>query len=70
MPYAFQIFSVFVASSNTFEPLHQQIVSNILSEGKNWGKDMKYLIPGMTKFLVACVHKFHTEMQSSVPQIQ
>lgn len=58
MGYAFQLYSLFVASStencSLFEALMQSMVANL----NNWNPDMKYLMPSQGQFIVAMLCKY------------
>jgi hypothetical protein len=56
--YAFQIYSLFVANSKTLKQDYWTLADSILSNMANWGKDLKYLIPGLAIFLIALIFKY------------
>ena len=55
--YAFQLYSLFVANSTTLKNTYQVLTESILTNTGNWGKDMKYLIPSLSSFLIAVIFK-------------
>jgi hypothetical protein len=58
MGYAFQIYALFVASSDQNNSLYEALAASCLSNKNNWGKDMKYLIPSLAQFLTSMICKF------------
>jgi hypothetical protein len=66
MGYAFQIYALFVASSDQNNEVFQALVGSILQNKENWNKDMKYLIPSLGQFLIAMLCKFPDYMKQFV----
>ena len=58
MGYAFQIYAVFVACSDTLTDNYKLLTDSILKDLSNWGSDMKYLIPALANFVVAMTFKY------------
>ena len=57
MPYAFQIYSLFVANSSEITQDYQVIVDSILKTQSNWDKNMKYVIPAFVQYVIAMTYK-------------
>lgn len=47
MGYAFQLFSLFVASHAEMLEVYQALVQSLVANTGNWEPDMKYLMPAM-----------------------
>lgn len=58
MGYAFQIYALFVASSDQNNALYEALTNSILQNKENWSKEMKFLIPSLGQFLIAMICKF------------
>jgi hypothetical protein len=58
MGYAFQIYALFVARSDTNCQLYEALTASIIQNQENWGKSMKYLIPSLGQFLISMICKF------------
>jgi hypothetical protein len=56
--YAFQIYSLFIANSTEVTDNYKVLTESILSSKGNWDKDMKYLIPALSQFLIAMIYKY------------
>jgi hypothetical protein len=57
MGYAFQIYAVFVACSDTLKDNYKLLTDSILGKKDNWEADMKYLIPALSNFVVAMIFR-------------
>lgn len=62
MGYAFQIYALFIASSDQISPLYEQLLQSIL-QTSNWNKDVKFLIPSLSQFIIAMMCKFPEYMK-------
>jgi hypothetical protein len=49
---------VLVACSTELKEVYKVITQSILTNIANWGKDMKYLIPAISSFLIAMTFKY------------
>jgi hypothetical protein len=56
--YAFQLYSLFVAASSQLNQNYKYLMDSILQSKANWEKDMKYLIPALTNFVIAMIYKY------------
>lgn len=56
--YSFQIYALFVANSQAMSPNYKVLTDSILANKANWDKDMRYLIPALSNFLVAMIYKY------------
>jgi len=63
MGYAFQLYSLFVASAPQNNEVFTALTSSVLENKQNWNKDMKYLIPSLGQFLIAMICKFPDHMK-------
>lgn len=54
--YAFQLYATFVASADQLSDNYMMLASSIMTES-NWQKDLKYLIPALTTFLITIIAK-------------
>lgn len=68
MGYAFQIYALFVASSDSINELYQQLLQSLL-QPSNWNKDVKHLIPSLGQFIIAMVCKFPEQMKQHAATI-
>jgi hypothetical protein len=50
-----------VANSSELTPNYKVLNDSILSNRGNWDKDMRYLIPALSSFLVAMIYKYPQE---------
>lgn len=66
--YAFQLYATFVASADQLTDNYALLTSSIMSE-QNWQKDLKYLIPALTTFLVTIIAKHPTYAAQHMKQI-
>lgn len=57
MGYAFQLFSLFVASHSELQEVYKALIQSLLANQSNWEKDMKYLMPAMGQFIIAMICK-------------
>lgn len=55
--YAFQLYATFVASSAQMKQNYEVLANSILNPA-NWSKEMKYLIPAQSLFLLTVICKF------------
>jgi len=67
--YAFQIYSLFVANSREMKPSYGLLTETILTNTSNWGKDMKYLIPGLANFLISMIFKYPDIVKQYIPNV-
>jgi CAS/CSE protein, C-terminus len=56
--YAFQLYALFVANSQSLNPNYKVITDSLLANTANWDKDMRYMIPALSQFLIAMVYKY------------
>lgn len=68
--YAFQIYALFVANSTEVTSNYQVLIQSILSNKANWDKDMRYLIPALSQFLIAMIYKYPEFISSYTTSIQ
>lgn len=68
MGYAFQIYSLYVSSTDELKPLFSALVENILKNKEMWSDSHKHLVPSMTQFLISmiCKHPEHMKQYSSI----
>lgn len=58
-----------MANSKTMKSDYWTIADSILTNMANWGKDMKYLIPGLAIFLVTFIFKYPEAVQQHTANI-
>ncbi len=61
MSYAFQIFALFVANSQQLTQLYRDLMSSILNNKSNWGKEMRFLVPSIANYVIAVIYKYPGE---------
>lgn len=69
MGYAFQIYALFVASSEQNNGVYEALTNSIIQNKENWNKEMQFLIPSLGQFLIAMICKFQDYMRQFIPQI-
>ena len=47
MGYTFQVYALFVASSDQITELYKALTMSLIENRDNWNQDMKYLIPSL-----------------------
>ena len=61
MSYAFQFFALFVANSQQLTQLYRDLMSSILNNKSNWGKEMRFLVPSIANYVIAVIYKYPGE---------
>lgn len=68
--YAFQLYSLFVAASSQLNQNYKYLMDSILQSKANWEKDMKYLIPALTNFVIAMIYKYPQQVIDKIQDMQ
>ena len=68
--YAFQIYSIFIATSKELKPTYQLLCQSVIEGLNNWGKEMKYLIPALTILVTTVICKFPDYARSKMQNLQ
>ena len=55
--YAFQLYATFVASSLELKENYMLLARSLLENQQNWSKEMKYLIPALSVYLMTIISK-------------
>ena len=71
--YAFQIYATFIASSSQMKTDYDMLCASILdsdSINTNWGREMKYLVPALSVFLITYICKYPEQASQKLASIQ
>ena len=70
MSYAFQIFALFVANSHQLTQLYRDLMSSILNNKTNWGKEMRFLVPSIANYVIAVIYKYPGEFINNAQNLK
>ncbi len=65
--YAFQLYATFVASSSQLKENYSILAQSVIQNQSNWAKEMKYLVPGLSIYLVTMISKHPQYVQQYLP---